>query len=51
MVANNGNTWDNATWNNSKLKCKNKLSFQEKNHQDFLLTTSFCMNEIFPCSL
>jgi hypothetical protein len=44
-VGKHGSTWDsgnagnNATWDNSKLKCKGKLRFQEKNHHDFLLTT------------
>jgi hypothetical protein len=45
-----GNTRDNATWNNSKLKCKGKLSFHKKNHHNFLLTVPFCMNESFLCS-
>jgi hypothetical protein len=51
MVGKQGTTWDsgniedNATWDNSKLKCKGTLSFQEKNHHKVLFTSPFCMNE------
>jgi hypothetical protein len=36
---------------NSKLKCRGILRFLEKKCHNFLLTTSFCVNESFPCSL
>jgi hypothetical protein len=33
------------------LKCKDVLRFLEKKCHNFLLTTLFCVNERFPCSL
>jgi hypothetical protein len=47
----NGNTRDNATWDSFKLKCSSSLRFLKKKFHDFLFTTSFYMNESFPCSL
>jgi hypothetical protein len=41
----NGDTWDDAIWASSNLNCKGSLRFQEKKCHNFLLTTSFCVNE------
>jgi hypothetical protein len=47
----NGDTWDNATWDNSKLKYRGSLRFLMKKCHKFWLTTPFGMNESFLCSL
>ena len=42
---------DNATWNNSKLECKGRLSFQDKKCHNILYLLSFqdkkCHNYVF----
>jgi hypothetical protein len=43
----NGDTWDNATYDNTYLKWRGSLRFLEKKCYSILLTTPFCMNEIF----
>jgi hypothetical protein len=48
----NGDTWDNGPWDNFKLKLNlDSLRFLKKKYHSFLLTSPFCMNESFPCSL
>jgi hypothetical protein len=50
-TCNSGDIGDNATWDNSQLKFRDIFRFLEKKFHDILLTTPFCMNESFPCSL
>jgi hypothetical protein len=47
----NCDTWDNATWARSILKCRGNLRYLEKKCHNFLLTNLFCVNESFPSSL
>jgi hypothetical protein len=51
MTWDNSDTCNNATWDNSKSILKGNLRFLVKNCHNFLLTTPFCMNKNFPCSL
>ena len=48
---NSGNIGDNATWDNSKLKCNDILIFHGKNHHNVWLIAPICMNTKFPCRM